>query len=612
MSQTPSTEEQEPPTTAKPPDGTGGLSLQNLREQTETTVRHKPTSLWLDAWMDPVANCSAFSPCIATADLAGDSDWRLLVANSDKKLKVWKGTSLLAEHKLLDEPVAMSPFYSDGDQFKLPALAIAAGPHVYIYRNLRPYYKFTVPNLEIDAKELEVWEQLRAGKSSVADAFETLANMRDSGVMLTSRSMDFLSIEEGHDELQRQEAFVNAHVKAPLVQQTTITCMSSLRKNIDEWDAVSSLYLGTEAGQIYVLEPSGTAVHSKFTIPSPPVFVASTGLLDIDYRIVVASRNGHIYTIKNGELTGVVIELESQPCGLVRTSKNILVGCMNNVVHNFHVKGKKNYSLYLPAPIVCMEALNVVRARMVKCLIVSLSNGELRVYNEKHLVSIYHMADTVQGMHFGRFGREDNVLTCTTASGSLQVKILPRQADLEISSQHTGPPPEQDIPLQVPKKTKLYVEQTQREREQAVDMHRIFQRDLCKLRLSTARAYVKVLTDGQGPMSYSSSSSVRLNAQVQGLGPLFKIRLNVQNTGQKVLYNIPIMLSAASMYSLSRSQVLLPLLIPGLVYLDEVEVTCNDQNGGADTVKVYVCNKNSALPILSAVVKMPLSEFLEE
>ena len=50
-----------------------------------------------------------------------------------------------------------------------------------------------------------------------------------------------------------------------------------------------------------------------------------TGLLDVDYRIVVACRNGHIHTIKNGELSGLVIELESQPCGLVRTAKNIVV-----------------------------------------------------------------------------------------------------------------------------------------------------------------------------------------------------------------------------------------------------------------------------------------------
>jgi hypothetical protein len=31
-----------------------------------------------------------------------------------------------------------------------------------------------------------------------------------------------------------------------------------------------------------------------------------------------------------------------------------------------------------------------------------------------------------------------------------------------------------------------------------------------------------------------------------------------------------------------------------------------------DAVRVFVCNKNSALPIISAVVKMPLSEFLDQ
>jgi hypothetical protein len=44
-------------------------------------------------------------------------------------------------------------------------------------------------------------------------------------------------------------------------------------------------------------------------------------------------------------------------------------------------------------------------------------------------------------------GREDNALVITTASGNLQVKIMPRQANLEASSQLAGPPPEQDIPL---------------------------------------------------------------------------------------------------------------------------------------------------------------------
>merc|ERR1719226_397426 len=95
--------------------------------------------------------------------------------------------------------------------------------------------------------------------------------------------------------------------------------------------------------------------------------------------------------------------------------------------------------------------------------------------------------------------------------GALMVKILQRNANLE------------DIPLDVPKKTKLYVEQTSREREQAINMHRTFQRDLCKLRLSTARAYVNILGAGHGPMSSMGGTQVRLNANVVGVGPQFKI-----------------------------------------------------------------------------------------
>ena len=60
------------------------------------------------------------------------------------------------------------------------------------------------------------------------------------------------------------------------------------------------------------------------------------------------------------------------------------------------------------------------------------------------------------------------------------------------------------------------------------------QRDLCKLRLNTARSYVKMISDGQGPVSFSSGVSLRLNARVQGIGPRFQIKIDLQNTGSKV------------------------------------------------------------------------------
>ncbi len=65
-----------------------------------------------------------------------------------------------------------------------------------------------------------------------------------------------------------------------------------------------------------------------------------------------------------------------------------------------------------------------------------------------------------------------------------------------------GPPAEQDVPLQLPRKTKLFIEQLQREKEQAGDIHKSFQRDLCKLRLETARSYVKTITDGQATVPH--------------------------------------------------------------------------------------------------------------
>ena len=46
--------------------------------------------------------------------------------------------------------------------------------------------------------------------------------------------------------------------------------------------------------------------------------------------------------------------------------------------------------------------------------------------------------------------------------------------------------------------------QTEREKASAVDMHTTFQQELVKLRLKSAQAYYKVLTDGQVGNSSSS------------------------------------------------------------------------------------------------------------
>ena len=107
-----------------------------------------------------------------------------------------------------------------------------------------------------------------------------------------------------------------------------------------------------------------------------------TGLYDVEYRIVVACRDGNVYTIKNGEVTGNVIQLEAQPSGLLRTGKSIIVGCAN-VFHSYHIKGKKNFSVHLPAAINDMCNMELRRTRMISAMVVALDNAEVRVYNGK-------------------------------------------------------------------------------------------------------------------------------------------------------------------------------------------------------------------------------------
>jgi len=56
-------------------------------------------------------------------------------------------------------------------------------------------------------------------------------------------------------------------------------------------------------------------------------------------------------------------------------------------------------------------------------------------------------------------------------------------------------------------------------------MHRAFQRDAFKLKLETARSLAHVLNTKQTPMQ----ESVKLSAEVLGLGPSFTIIIGIQN-----------------------------------------------------------------------------------
>lgn len=78
--------------------------------------------------------------------------------------------------------------------------------------------------------------------------------------------------------------------------------------------------LGTEDKRILILNADGTAVETSFTLPAVPAFMATTGELDVGYRITVAARDGRLYNIKSGSVSRSVIQLDSQPVGVVSSA----------------------------------------------------------------------------------------------------------------------------------------------------------------------------------------------------------------------------------------------------------------------------------------------------
>lgn len=115
------------------------------------------------------------------------------------------------------------------------------------------------------------------------------------------------------------------------------------------------------------------------------------------------------------------------------TSKLVIVGTMADAIHCYSLHGTKQYSLYMPASIRAMQLLTPSATRNTKCVVVALSNGVLRVYNDKTLVSEHSSSSPVSGLFVGRYAREDNSLVNVTAAGGLDIKVSAVYFSFEVS-----------------------------------------------------------------------------------------------------------------------------------------------------------------------------------
>lgn len=198
------------------------------------------------------------------------------------------------------------------------------------------------------------------------------------------------------------------------------------------------------------------------------MFIEVNGLFDVEYHILVSCRDAHIYSIKRGFKTGrLCVQLNSQPVGLLRVNNNIVVGCMDQMLSTYTSKGNCLWSVKQPAGITAIEAIDV-EILGLRLVAVSLDNKQIYIYQDKLTVDIIQVDDVIVAMKFGRFGREDNTLAMVSRKGYLIIKILKRTAKFVPNEKVDDTNQSVNSKLIIPKKTKLFVDQTMREREQSV------------------------------------------------------------------------------------------------------------------------------------------------
>lgn len=198
-------------------------------------------------------------------------------------------------------------------------------------------------------------------------------------------------------------------------------------------------------------------------------------------------------------------------------------------------------------------------------------------------------------------GQEERTIAMVTVGGALCMKILKRTADFNVNNS-TSNPSCNASKFSIPKKTRLFVDQTIRERAEAKKIHNTFQQGFLRLRLTTAKRASEHLNESQtlGP------NPITLEANVLGLGPNYMIRVVVTNISEDLAHTELYILCRAEDTSVSPRVINLPLL-PSAVPVP-VTICANLKSQISGKVKVLLCKKSNPKPLATTVVILPVAE----
>eukprot|EP00041_Stephanoeca_diplocostata_P022996 m.557883 g.557883 ORF g.557883 m.557883 type:complete len:613 (+) comp22192_c1_seq2:362-2200(+) len=587
----------------------------------ETDQPVKSNSIvWQDQKMDILSRLQTSSALMAFSDIDGSGTPKLVIVDRPitgdtpigqrkSTIRVYQGTRVFQQREFAGLAAAMVAFNVAESEGGTAALGIASEDTVFVFVNLKAFVKVTVPGLMVLPEESALWGQIAANTDPATadvDALcEGLLRVRETTPHLSAQSLRLVAMPPAE-----RVAFVRVHRSTPLARRATVTALATLPVGpvgAGTSGAPQCVVVGTEHGAVHVVSPRTFGVVATRRVPAPVTAIHTHGCYDVEYRLFVVCRNGCIYRLKTGESEPVVVELSSQAVGSARVNKLLYTAGMDCTLSCFSSVGRRHWTIPMPTPITAMCVLSY-RPRNTKGFVVALSNGDVRVYNERTVVDTFTISgDAVDAMVFGPCGSATrSVLAIVTRKGLLVIRTISPAVDFAHAVVHGGPPPEQSIRIPVPPKTQLYVDNAAREREQARDMHRTFQRHLSRLKLLGAQHYTRGLQCRHVPLVHSARVSVRISLAVLGMGPTFKVVATVVNTAPDALSGLHIVFSSdPTLYAVCPARTRMGLVIPNATCTHTTVVKCITTDLRSGNVHVGVCGPGN-VPLVEASVHMPI------
>ncbi|OHS99015.1 hypothetical protein TRFO_08560 [Tritrichomonas foetus] len=553
---------------------------------------------WRIAFSDKTTGMASVPQCLTSGDVFGDGSNRILIVSLDQKLICFEGPRITHEITLPDMPSSICVHYSGKAKGGIPLVAVGAGNSILFFLNMREYSKFTLPPPFKSKNEKEIYDQFESGSLTLSDMQRELLSAKERNVQLCQQSIAFLranlSTKAANDRWRQSLTDVTS--------SDCITTLSSIKINAVTDDLSTRLLIGTESRTLLLLDVNDQNVEKKWELGAPPSVIKTSGYLSGTSLIAVVTRDRTLRLISNMADEAASVNCESLPVDVSICAGNVYVALMSKLVKIFDSTGKLIETVAFDSHIISLVSISI-ESRQLQCCCVATESGELTFLDRSTRISTLKVDEGISAMFYGQVGREPYNLLTISKQGGLFLRTLSRVPHHSKNENKTEEPP---AAIPIPKKTKLFLDKCDYERNNAPQMHKEWRNSLRYLYLLAANTYAQILDDSVVP----SIEDVSFSVKIAGMGPEFVMNVQTVNSGSDVISMVKVIPKYnPKMYKVSPDFVNLPPMVGGYQYSARFSVKSIDKEGKSDTINVIATSPISPTPLCSSVVQIPVSQF---